>query len=316
MLRDERLENQLEATAVDLHKSTLGVSKTLLFLVLTAGLMVGFWKPLRDLVSLSVYNEEYSHLVLIPAMIVCLLYWERRKIFLNPNYSVGAGELALLAAIIVSGVAIGYLAHLRAKSHLFLAILSLVVLWAGGFLLCYGVQAFRAAGFPLRFGLLMVPLPRLMMDNPIEIIQRGSADVADLLFNLAGIPVFRDGMKFSLRGLNMEVARQCSGIHSSIALFILSLVIGHFYLKSGWKKVLLSLAVFPIISVTNGLRIFSVSYLSAYVSMSFMTGNLHRKGGVLFFLLGLILLAVLVRLLRPREQRRSAPAHPVSASGK
>jgi len=117
-------------------------------------------------------------------------------------------------------------------------------------------------------------------------------------------------MRFSLPGLDMEVATQCSGIHSSLALFVLSLLLGHFYLKSGWKKTVLSLSVFPIISLTNGFRIFTVSWLSAYVDMSFMKGDLHRKGGVLFFLLGLMLLACLVQLLRIGERGKQNVAEP------
>jgi len=195
-------------------------------------------------------------------------------------------------------------------NYLFLKILSVVTLWIGGFVLCYGTQAFRDRGFPLRFSLLMVPLPHSLMDKPIQIIRHGSAEVASLFFTLTGVPVFRDGLRFALPGLDMEVATQCSGIHSSLALFVLSLLLGHFYLKSGWKKIALSLSVFPIISLTNGFRIFAISCLSAYVDMSFMKGDLHRKGGILFFLFGLMLLAVLVQLLRIRERRKQNVAGP------
>ena len=74
----------------------------------------------------------------------------------------------------------------------------------------------------------MVPLPDSVMEKPIVLVQHGSAEVLSLFYELAGVPFFREGMTFSLTGLDLEVARQCSGIHSTLALFIASLVGGHF----------------------------------------------------------------------------------------
>jgi len=245
-----------------------------------------------------------------PLMGLALLYWERKRVPLTLHNSPGVGALVLLTGINLTGLAVGYSTRLSQDGYLFLRILSVVTLWIGGFVLYYGTPAFRDRGFPLRFSLLMVPLPHSLMHKPIEVIRHGSAEVASLFFKLTDVPVFRDGLRFSLPGLDMEVATQCSGIHSSLALFVLSLLLGHFYLKSGWKKIALSLSVFPIISFTNGFRIFAISWLSAYVDMSFMKGDLHRKGGILFFLLGLMLLAALVQLLRICERGKQNVAGP------
>jgi exosortase len=244
-------------------------------------------------------------------MALVVLYLERRGISQTVHYAFGARALVLLSGIALDCLPVAYSTRLSQDTNLFLRIMSLVTLWIAGFVLCYGTRSFRTGGFALRFSLLMVPLPPCLMHKPIEVIQHGSAEIASLFFKLAGVPVFRDGLRFSLPGLDMEVARQCSGVHSSLALFVLSLLVGHFYLKSGWKKIALSLSVFPIISVTNGFRIFSVSWLSAYVDMSFLKGDLHKKGGVIFFLLGLMFLASFVQLLRIRERGKRNAAEPV-----
>ena len=310
MLSDQKLGVGSQASEVSLGEAAPSTARHLVFVLLLIASVAAYWTPLRNLASLSLQEEEYSHIILIPLMGLAVLYWEKKRAPLSLHSSLGVGAPVLLAGITVNCLAVGYSTRLSQDSYLFLRILSLVTLWIGGFVLCYGTQAFRARGFPLRFSLLMVPLPRFLMDKPIEVIRHGSAEVASLLFKLAGVPVFRDGMRFSLPGLDMEVATQCSGIHSSLALFVLSLLLGHFYLKSGWKKTVLSLSVFPIISLTNGFRIFTVSWLSAYVDMSFMKGDLHRKGGVLFFLLGLMLLACLVQLLRIGERGKQNVAEP------
>ncbi len=201
-----------------------------------------------------------------------------------------------------------YSARLSEDSYLFLSIVSLVVLWMGGFVFCYGARAFRSGAFPLLFSLLMVPLPRSVMDKSIVLVQHGSAEVLHLFYKLTGVPFFRDGMNFSLAGLDLEVARQCSGIHSALALFIASLVGGYFCLESGRSRLLLTLCVLPIVSLTNGFRLFILSLLAVYVNPGFFKGNLHRRGGVLFFLAGLTILACLARFLRSREgaQQHSA----------
>jgi exosortase/archaeosortase family protein len=85
-----------------------------------------------------------------------------------------------------------------------------------------------------------------------------------------------------------------------------------FYLKSGRARLFLTLVVFPIVSLTNGFRIFLLSLLAVHVDAGFFKGNLHRRGGVLFFLAGLTILACLARLLRSHER---AKQHSVLLAG-
>jgi len=56
--------------------------------------------------------------------------------------------------------------------------------------------------------------------------------------------------------------------------------------------------------VKNGIRIVTLSLLSIYVDPSFLTGNLHHQGGILFFLLALGILLPLLWLLQQHERRR------------
>jgi hypothetical protein len=51
-------------------------------------------------------------------------------------------------------------------------------------------------------------------------------------FKLFGVPVFRQGFRFSLPGVEIEIAKECSGIRSSVALYNTGLLIGHVFLPS------------------------------------------------------------------------------------
>jgi exosortase len=202
--------------------------------------------------------------------------------------------------------------QLGAENSLSSEILALIIFWVAGFILCYGTRAFRAGAFPLLFLLLAVPIPNLWLDPLISAVRNGSTEVCSLIFNLAGVPFLRNGFEFTLASIQIEVAEECSGIHSTLALFIVGLVAGHLLLTSLWKKALVVLLVLPIVCITNGLRIAGLTLLSEYVDPRIMYSSLHRDGGIGFFLLALLLLFAALRLLRRgqrvKESQVMAPA--------
>src|SRR3989441_5536758 len=123
-----------------------------------------------------------------------------------------------------------YFASSSENDPLSIAIFSVVVIWVGGFVLCCGLRAFRKGLFPVLFLFLMVPIPDSLLSQVIFWLQSGSAEVSHALFELLGVPVLQEGFIFSLPGINIEVAKECSGIPSSLALFITSLLAGHLFL--------------------------------------------------------------------------------------
>lgn len=169
------------------------------------------------------------------------------------------------------------------------------------FILCYGAPAFRAAAFPLVFLFFMVPIPDSILDRMIWLLQSGSTDAAALLLKAAHIAVVRHGFVLTLPSFDIEVARECSGIRSTITLLVVAVVLSHLFIRSNWKRSLLVLLVFPIAIVRNGLRIFSISALGTSVDPSFLSGNLHRYGGIPLFVLSLGVLMLIIWWLRKFE---------------
>ena len=102
--------------------------------------------------------------------------------------------------------------------------------------------------------------------------------------------------------MSIEVAKQCSGIRSSLGLFITAVLAGHLFLKTFQKKVVLALLVFPITVLKNGFRIVTLSSLAVYVDEKFLTQSfLHHSGGFLFYIPALLLLGIVVWWLRKLE---------------
>lgn len=256
-----------------------------------------FWEQLWALASLAYRSDYYSHAIVIPAITGYLLVREQNRIFKEIRTDPLGGIPFLVAGSLVLASREWGVSPGDQQLRLFLAILSIVLIWLGGFTLCYGRYSFRKALFPLLLLGLMVPLPMVVMDGFIHLVRAGSADVASAIFGVLGIPVFRHGFYFMLPGLTIEVAKECSGIHSTLALVVLSLLAGYLFLRSSWKRAFLLLLVVPIVAVTNGLRIATLTLLAEYVDKGILGSSLHRRGGVLFFLLALLLLAMVVRLI-------------------
>ena len=99
-----------------------------------------------------------------------------------------------------------------------------------------------------------------------------------------------------------QVAKQCSGIRSSLYLFLTSLVFGQLFLRTSSRRAFLTLSVLPIAIFKNGLRIVTITLLGNYVHESILTSNLHRKGGIPFMIVAVIFLALVVKWLRKTEK--------------
>jgi len=265
-----------------------------------------FERALSSLVSYSLHDQSGSHIVLVPFISIFLIYSERDRIFTDTRNSFGFGIALILTATLLYWLS-GRNALLGGgRQWLSLATLLVIWTWIAGFLACYGSRALRAAAFPLFFLLLMVPLPDAVMAQTIHAMQQGTAEVALLVFRVAGVPVLSQGFVFSVPGFTIEIASECSGIRSSIALFITALLAAHFFLRTRWKMFLFVALTLPLAVIKNGIRVATLTLLSMYVDPGFLLGNLHREGGFVFFFLALAMLAPVLLLLQKSERPPAA----------
>jgi|SRR5579863_1346167 len=269
-----------------------------------------FLKTLFALVEYSLHNDSSSHIVLIPFLVIFLIFLGRERIFANAGTSLLPGLGIVLTGAFLFVLSQRTPIHQQGNWPFSLATLSIILVWIGGFLLSYGSSALRAAAFALLFLLLMVPLPDVILDRVIHVLQVGSAEVACWIFHATGTPVARNGLLLSVPGVTIEVAKECSSIRSSIALVITCLMASYLYLRTAWKVLLFVMLSLLLSVVKNGIRIATLTLLSIYVDPGFLSGRLHREGGFAFFLLALILIwpifAVMERSDRPRSPLSSS----------
>ncbi|HUZ05687.1 MAG TPA: exosortase/archaeosortase family protein [Acidobacteriaceae bacterium] len=269
---------------------TARMRSTIWFAAYAATCLLVFWVPLRSLAQLALSSDTYSHILIIPFISIFLVFIERERLFRTLGRSVSPA-----AVLFVAGVLLGVLgwkagAFFSGSNSLELVILGFLCLIWAGFLFFYGTRAFAAGIFPLLFLLLMVPVPSFLLDRFIVWLQIGSADVAEWFFHLSGTPVLREGLIFVLPQVSIEVAKECSGIRSTQALLITCLLAGHLFLRTNWRRTALLIAAVPVLIIKNGVRIATLTLLAVHVDPSFLSGRLHRDGGFLFFILGMLIL--------------------------
>ena len=278
------------------------VVRHIAFFICCAAGAVLFYSPVVQVFRMSSHNRLYSHIPLIPVVTLFILFYTRKEIFTDARWNWLRG-LPLMAAgglFFSAGKHFGGL-----QEHNYLAtVMSGAVVWLiGSFVLAYGSRAFKKALFPLLFLVFVIPVPTPILDPLVKALQTGSAAATELVFKVIGVPLHREGFSFSIPGITVEVAEQCSGIRSSLALIITSVLAGYLFLRKGWSKIVLVLSIFPITVFKNALRIVTLSLLAVYVDPRFIGPSwLHMSGGIPFFGVGLLLLAPVLWGLRKAEK--------------
>jgi exosortase len=287
---------------------------------------VGFWwQPLSTTAELALSNDAYTHILLILPLSAALIYLDRKQqevksissnkspIDVQPSPLPGAVLLSLALAMNFSGRW-----AMRATPddvRLSLSMFSLVIWWIASVVLCFGARTVRSVLFPLCFLLLVIPIPSLALNWIVEFLQQESASAARILFHAIGVPVTQDGIILSIPNLDIEVARECSSIRSSLMLVVTTMFLAHLFLRSWWRQALLVVAAIPLSVAKNGLRIVTIGALGTRVDPGFLTGKLHHNGGILFFGLAVAVVAALLWMLWRTEHPMAGAARVLAKSG-
>jgi len=258
-------------------------------------------------------SDLYSHVLLIPVISAYLIWIEKGQLadFGDPD-KVVAISCSAAAAVLLTGYGIAFSSgvHFQTADSLALVIPSFVLLlWAvcAWFL---GPLFIRSIGFQLVFLILMSPMPVFFRSMIESQLQHYSALCALGFFEIAGTPVYYTDLKFQLSDISLQVAPECSGIHSSVALFVVSLVAGKLFLRSNWKRGILALAVLPLAILRNGFRVFTIGELCVHIGPEMIDSKIHHKGGPIFFALSLVPFLFLLFLL-VRSERKAAVKQPL-----
>ena len=273
--------------------------------ILTLVLAVCFAKPLYHLIQFAMSSQFYSHLPMVPFISAYFIWINKHEIPVGGGPSrTWAIVPAVIGGLLLAGFWMLASAHakLSVADGLALQISSFLMFFAAIATFCLPLAVLRSLLFPLGMLAFMIPFPDAVT-NALEIFfQHTSAYAAAAMFTVTGTDMILDGLVIKLPGITLQVAPECSGIRSSLVLFITSFIAGKMFLKSTTHRALLSVFVIPLAILRNGFRIFTIGMLCVHVSPDMIHSPIHHKGGPIFFALSLVPFFAFLWYLRRRER--------------
>jgi exosortase C (VPDSG-CTERM-specific) len=299
------LDSQMPSASSCSFKSLRATAQGRRFALAAGILVICFAVPLWQLFGFAAHSDLYSYIILIPFISFYLLWLNRETL------PISIQPARLLSAIFLfAGVALAAVYWLWLRSRLqisyddYLAIMTIcfLLLFYGVSSLFWGTQTLRASAFPLVFLIFMVPIPLAAIQQVNSFLQFGSAIAAAGFFSLTGTSFFQDGLAFHLSDIRLEIAPECSGLHSTLVLFLTSLLASYIFLRTPWKRALLTFFVIPLGLLRNGFRVFVIGQMCIHMGPQMIDSPIHHKGGPIFFVLSLIPLFLLLLILHKSEK--------------
>jgi len=149
-----------------------------------------------------------------------------------------------------------------------------VLIWS-----VYGLKKAWAMAFPLAFLLFAVPAGEFLVPSMMEF----TADFTVYAVRLTGIPVFREGLYFTLPSGSWSVVEACSGVRYIIASLTLGCLYAYLTYYSYWRRALFILLALITPIIANGIRAYMIVMIGHLSSMKLAVGVDHLIYGWLWF---------------------------------
>ena len=285
--------------------TSLTTSRVFWFVLLYCFLLVAiFFDTAWSMVEIWYRTGTYAHGFLILPISLWLI-WEKRALLVDTPVRANFFVLFLMLAVGLTWL----LAHL--VDVLVVQQLALVGLLVLGIWTIVGNAVARVLVFPLFFLFLGVP----MGEDLVQPLMDVTASSTVRMIQMTGIPVYREGMFFSLPSGNWSVVEACSGVRYLIASFTLGLLYAYMTYRSMFRRLLFVLAAILVPIVANSLRAYGIVMLGHLSGMTIATGVDHLIYGWIFFGLVMLLLFWLGAFWREDEDNDGLPLAAPKPSG-
>jgi exosortase len=233
------------------------------------------------------WNPEtnYEHAKLVPLVVIGLLWYERRKI--SDALEEGSNWGWLFIGI---GLGLFWIGARTVQARF--ALTAVPVILFGIVLYLFGKRVARLALFPIAFLFFMVPLN--FVTQATVRLQFLETAIASAVCNAIGIHVQTVGTMVNSadNSFAFQVDEGCSGIHSLMAIAMLSAIYGHFVFKHLWKKLLIFAAALLFAVIGNAGRLVSIFAAAKFFGQDLAGGPYHAISGYLSFPFAMIAMVV------------------------
>lgn len=172
-------------------------------------------------------------------------------------------------------------AGIQVVEHTALVVILILTIWA-----VVGNDIAKTISFPLVFLIFLAPIGEELVPSLMEL----TAYITVWAITATGIPVYREGLYFSLPTGNWSVVEACSGIRYLIASVVLGSVYAYLNYRS-YKRRLLFLFISALVPlIANAIRAYLIVMLGHLSGNELATGVDHLVYGWLFF--GIVMFAM------------------------
>ncbi len=226
-------------------------------------------------------SETFNHCLFVVPIFIWLVWRKRHEL----SVAVPSPEARWLLLLLPLGFVwlVGSVVGIQVVSQLALVLIVCLSIWS-----ILGTPTARIILFPITFLLFAAPFG----DELLPVMMDFTADFTVWAIGSLGIPVYREGLYFSLPTGNWSVVEACSGIRYLIASVVLGSLFAYLTFTSVWKRVAFMLVAIIMPIVANGLRAVMIVLLGHFSDMTVATGVDHLVYGWLFFGVVMFLLFV------------------------
>ncbi|MBL8230297.1 MAG: exosortase/archaeosortase family protein [Bryobacterales bacterium] len=262
-------------------------------------LVVCYAPILQRLVSQWANDEDMGHGFFVPVIAGYVAWQNKDQLRSAQLKSSLAGYLFLIL-----GAGLSILGTLAAE--LFTTRVAFLLSVFGCVLVLGGWKAVRILAFPLFLLLFMIPIPAIIYNRITFPLQLLASQLAEIVLDMFGIPVLREGNVLELPSQKLSVVEACSGIRSLISLSFLSLIYAHFFDQKVWMRWVLLVLTVPIAITANASRVTLTGLLSE-INTEYATGVYHSMSGWAVFAIAFVMLFVTHRFVNLVYQTATAP---------
>lgn len=247
-----------------------------------AGLVVVLWAFRDTWASMERVwrnSDTFAHGYLVPILSLWMV-WKNRAALAQVPLSWGWLGIPWLAGCALVWL-VGELSGVNVVAQF-----GIVGMIPGIALLMLGHRMAWRLAFPLAFLFFMVPFGEAL--DPI--LMEWTADATVTALKFSGIPIYRDGLHFTIPTGRWSVVEACSGLRYIVAALILALLFSYLNFTSWLKRTLFVLGSLIIAIIANWARAYLVVMIGHLTHMRYGAGDDHVWYGWIFF--GIVMMLV------------------------
>ena len=269
-------------------------------LLILAGI---FWPTFLSMVEIWERSETFAHGYVIFPISVWLI-WRQRDELARVQPRPDRRGLILLA-VAGAGWLLADAGSVNVVAQYAFIVMLIAAVWT-----LLGWAFVQAAFFPLMFLLFAVPVGEFL----IQPLMGVTADFTVAMLQATGIPVYREGMFFSIPSGDWSVVEGCSGLRYLIASVTLGVLYAYLTYRSWKRRLLFSIAAIVVPILANSGRAYMIVMIAHLSDMKLALGVDHFIYGWVFFGLVMLLLFWIGSFWREDDQPAPDQSRPDSAA--